>query len=585
MERTVPSTGSEEIELYLRTYYSLLRTTSEIQIRTLEEVHAGMGSLLHPHAREQAPDMSAFIYTWLRLPDVIWHVGLVVLGQSAESFIRDGQGDVETWQVVTARARRRRCFYNGQDTMACYIASRSDIDDIIPLLTAYQIEWNKLHYLLLRLPDSIDLLNLDPDDQQAMADLAEHLMMDLADLNRLAIIWEEDFNDILGHILKKTLRFRVRLLGSSFSGYRRVTKTWLNSILEEVPGLEERPVYFVSSNTHSLVNILTGFAHRHKDQLLKYVDQSGNDRLRQEWNDIKTRAVPSSEENYFYYLLKIFLQSPPGLKLHAARDEYEKEIGITRVPSEHCFDLEAQVIDLSRILTGSVDRRLVGGQNLGNRGVQDLDFLAGSDALIFNIDYPLGLAAYNILSKLSEINNQILGLYIMGKSATLNGVIGDVMIPDVVHDEHSGNTYLFANCFTAADAAPYLVYGTVLDNQKAVTVQGTFLQNTSYMDVFYREGYTDIEMEAGPYLSALYEMYRPIRYPVNEIVNLYGIPVDLGILHYASDTPLSKGKNLGAGSLSYFGMDPTYATTLAILKRIFYLERLRLGYIPENGNP
>ena len=28
------------------------------------------------------------------------------------------------------------------------------------------------------------------------------------------------------------------------------------------------------------------------------------------------------------------------------------------------------------------------------------------------------------------------------------------------------------------------------------------------MDVFYREGYTDIEMEAGPYLSAIYEMTR-----------------------------------------------------------------------------
>ena len=72
------------------------------------------------------------------------------------------------------------------------------------------------------------------------------------------------------------------------------------------------------------------------------------------------------------------------------------------------------------------------------------------------------------------------------------------MIPNVIHDEHSRNTYLVSNCYTAADVAPYLVYGTVLDNQKAVTVLGTFLQNAQYMDVFYREGYTDIEKEAGP---------------------------------------------------------------------------------------
>jgi hypothetical protein len=65
---------------------------------------------------------------------------------------------------------------------------------------------------------------------------------------------------------------------------------------------------------------------------------------------------------------------------------------------------------------------------------------------------------------------------------------------------------------------------------------------------------------------------QPSRRYNNEIVNLHGVPFDIGLLHYASDTPLSKGKNLGAGSLSYFGMDPTYATSLTILRRVFDLE-------------
>ena len=39
MERTVPTTSSEEISLYMRTYYSLLRTTDEVQIRSLVETH------------------------------------------------------------------------------------------------------------------------------------------------------------------------------------------------------------------------------------------------------------------------------------------------------------------------------------------------------------------------------------------------------------------------------------------------------------------------------------------------------------------------------------------------------------------
>jgi len=134
------------------------------------------------------------------------------------------------------------------------------------------------------------------------------------------------------------------------------------------------------------------------------------------------------------------------------------------------------------------------------------------------------------------------------------------------------NTYMFNNVFTASDIAPYLQYGTVLDNQKAVSVLGTFMQNSRIMDVIYREGYTDIEMEAGPYLSAVCEMVRPKRHPKNEIVNLYQTPFDLGILHYASDTPLSKGQNLGAGTLSLTGMDPTYGSGIAILRRIFSKE-------------
>jgi hypothetical protein len=112
----------------------------------------------------------------------------------------------------------------------------------------------------------------------------------------------------------------------------------------------------------------------------------------------------------------------------------------------------------------------------------------------------------------------------------------------------------------------------VLDNQRAISVRGTFLQNRAYVEGFLNRGYTDVEMEAGPYLSALYEFIRNRRYPRREIVNLYPVPFEIGILHYASDRPISRGKNLGAGNLSYYGMDPTYAATVAVLRRILTLE-------------
>ena len=566
MERTVPSTASEEIELYQRTYYSLLRSTAEVQIRTLEEAHAQTNSLLHPQARETSPDLSAFVYSILRLPPVMPQVKLVVLGQSPEVFIRRGYGNVEDWGQVFAPGRRRRCFFDGKEILACYIASRTDIDDVIPLLTAYQIEWNKFHALLQMVPDSLSLSAIE-GDPDIFSQIAAALRISEDDLNQLRTLFGTDFSRVLGEIASRKCRFRVDLLSGSLSDYWRATRIWWDNIYQDCPQLTDRPVYFISSNTHSVVNIISGFVLDQEKHLLEYIERSGNaDFLSIEWNKIKEQRVPSNRENFFYYAFKKFQTTPDGQEFRNSKIEHEATLGIQRVPSLHNFDVEAQVIDLSRLGTNNMDPRLG----------QDLSFLAESDALILNIDYPLGMAAYNILSKVSEHVGEVLGVYVTGKAATLNGGIGDVMIPTVVHDEQSGNTYMFPNSFTAADVSPYVVYGATLDNQKAVTVRGTFLQNDKYMDIFYREGYTDIEMEAGPFLSAVYEMYRPQRHPVNEVVNLYGIPFDLGILHYASDTPLSKGRNLGAGSLSYYGMDSTYGVTIALLQRIFDLERRRL---------
>jgi hypothetical protein len=146
------------------------------------------------------------------------------------------------------------------------------------------------------------------------------------------------------------------------------------------------------------------------------------------------------------------------------------------------------------------------------------------------------------------------------------------MIADHFYDEHSGNTYLIDNCFIAQDVEQYLVYGSVLDHQRAVATYGTFLQSEGYMDLLYRDGYTVLEAEAGPYLDAVYEDTFPTRYPINEVVNLYEAPYEIGFIHYASDTPYSKGQNLGAKNLSYAGMDPTYACTLAIARRILVRE-------------
>ena len=568
MERTVPKSATDEIDLYLRTLYSLLRSTTEVQVRTLEEVHAGMNSSLHTDARKASPDISAFIYSILRLPPCIPNVKSIILGQSPSVFTHHGYADVESWTQVYARARRRPTYFDGKSRLAVFIASRSDIEDVVPVLTAYQIEWNKLHLLLNKFTGDI-VTQIGSNDEKQQEEIAKQLEISLEDLTRLKTIWGSETAALFALIKKQKCNFGIKLLDGSLSEYWRATRMWWDHIEGQKPELLECPVYFISSNTHSITNLITGYAFTKKDQISKFVESGDDPGLKEEWKALQGAATPSSIENFLYYALKKFQQSSGGEFSITQQEAFESSHGVLRIPSIHAFDVEADIIQLNQLDPALFDPRLL---PTGESG----DFLKKSDACIVNIDYPLGLCAYNILIKLAEHIGDMLGVYIMGKAATLNGRRGDVMIPNVVQDEQSQNTYLFQNALTAADVIPYLVYGTVLDNQKAMSVMGTFLQNAQMMNVFYREGYTDIEMEAGPYLSAVYEMTRPKRHPYNEIVNLQGTPFDVGILHYASDTPLSKGKNLGAGALSYEGMDSTYATSLAILRRILSQEQKRL---------
>ena len=578
MIRTVPSSGNQDINLYLRTYYSLLRSTRAVQIKTLAEAHKRMHSALHVHANDLEPDLAAFIYSIRRLPACLDKINLVLMGQSERIFHEHGFPGIEEWQPVSAPGRRRRTFYDGGHTLAVYIASRSDIDDLVPMLSAYQIEQRKLHGRFNK-PEVTEILEKtkegdgDPSYSELLQ-IAKLTDIPVDDLGRLSQIWGCETADKLLAIAHRRQSISIRSLAGSLADYKRATRRWWLNVERHVPDVSftERPVYFFSSNTHSMANMLCGYALYRDQELHEFIGEGRSTELQQEYHDILQRNVPSSLENFLYYVLKKYQAVFPHD--HQTQLSFEKEVGIVRVPSTHAFDIEVQVVCLNQLRHDYLDPRL---------RVPGLEALTRSDAMIVNIDYPLGMAAYQVLAELARNVADVRGVYVMGKAATLNGRIGDVMVPSVVHDEHSLNTYLFKNDIAASDVAPYLAYGTVMDNQKAITVPGTFLQNEGYMSVFYQEGYTDMEMEAGPYLSSIYEMVRPTRHPYNELVNLYNANFPIGIVHYASDTPFSKGKNLGARNLSYYGMDPTYASTVAILRAILRQEVHRC-FAPDYEN-
>jgi hypothetical protein len=549
--------GKHAVELYVRTYTTLLQSSGDLKIESLVQAHLGMGSVLHPLAAAPQSDMGALLYAVRRLPAAISRCRRVVMGQSPQGFRTLLGADIMSWEAVKAPARRRRWYNDGKNTLAVLIASASDIDDLVPTLVAYQIEWNKLHRALQ---------DVGPSDLDAR--LASGASED--DWRRLHEAWGDSFDATLAAIRSEECRIVVRLIGGSHLGYARNASRWWLPIATAMAelGARDAPIYFVSSNAHSLINVLTGVARRIENEIVDWIGRTDPE-LDTERRKLEAGHTRASRDNWLYYgARQVFDVHPERERLRKWRAELETANGVRHIAAVGTgVDSAAQVYMLSKLDASAIDPRV---------GRVDAQKLRESDAVILNVDYPLGQAAYHILRQVAEQASWVAGVYVLGKAATLNADVGDVMIPNVVYNEHSGNTYWLDNCFAAADVQPNLVYGSALDNQRAVTVRGTFLQNRDYLDFYYQGRYTVVEMEGGPYLDACYEITQPDRYPFGESVNMAQPHFDLGIVHYASDTPYTQARTLGARGLSYRGMDSTYASAIAVARRILLREEALL---------
>ena len=202
-------------------------------------------------------------------------------------------------------------------------------------------------------------------------------------------------------------------------------------------GARDSPIYFVSSNAHSLVNVLTGVARRFETEIVDWVARNDPD-LDEERHKLEAGHSRASRDNWLYYgARQIFDLHPERERMRKRRAEMEAADGVRHVPARGTgVDSAAQVFMLSRLDAASIDPRV---------GVVDAGKLRESSCCIVNLDYPLGEAAYHILRHVAEQVAWIAGVYVLGKAATLNADVGDVMIPNVVHNEHSGNCLLYTS--------------------------------------------------------------------------------------------------------------------------------------------
>lgn len=538
--------------MFMKAYHSFLNAEGRMAVDQFIPLYQEMHPALHRYASEQEIDTEAFIYAYLRIPHEIVHTHHIILAQTDDIFRRGGY-EIQLWEELEAPARRRKMYFDGKETLALVINSTTDVDDIICLLTALQIEWNKMHELLHRSHTALDTHNLDL--------IRSTLHISPHKWEQLTRVTGSDPR-IFSTIYNKRMDIRVSLLRGSYTEYKKATQRWLETILEETryKNLRKAPLYLVSSNTHSLINTMTGWVQQHEDLLIDYLKQKHMDQFLHYWNQISSGDFLGSKENFLWYILKKYEKDVPEIRKQ--RYKTERALGIDYVVAQHFLDVDAQVFAVKNLASSNLPQKLQ----------TNLDSLAESEAIVINYDYPLGYGAYMVLSTILQNINQVQGIYILGKASFLNGTLGDIALPTTVYDSHSKNTFMFHNVFTPHDFSSFRA-GNILKEQKVVSTEGTLLHPPEATQQYFLNGYTIVEMEDGPYLNALYETSTYDRYPTGEVINLSSSPIDIGIIHYASDTPYTKAITLGTRSLGYEGVEATYVSSLAMLKRIVMMEK------------
>ena len=255
------------------------------------------------------------------------------MGQEAEVFARHGIGPLEDWTPLEAPARRRRWYDDGDGTMAVLLASASDLDDLIPTLVAYQIEWNKLRAAAAR-------ADWPPGERPDAGRVRGGARRRRGRLGRSSPRRGARRSCArLRDVAERRLNLRVRMLGGSAVGYARMTRRWWAPVRGDAgragargpadvlrllqPALDRQPAHRAPRA-------------RREDEITAWVELRRPGRpARRARPRSATGAAEGSWENFLYFSARDYFEAQPEDSDDAsssARRE-ERAVGVTHISS------------------------------------------------------------------------------------------------------------------------------------------------------------------------------------------------------------------------------------------------------------
>ncbi|MEW6731963.1 MAG: hypothetical protein AB1489_11610 [Acidobacteriota bacterium] len=527
-------------------------------IAQLVSVFKRMRPSLHRYCENDAViDVEALLYTTARLPEGIHEVREILLQNSVSSDFPSLPGI----QPLRSPSRRRASFRIGPETIIIVVREEiTELLDLMSILSSYFIEATKVHRLLAGRPLLDEIRKVVQADAQACPEKRNQLMARLVFelgtteelLRRLDTKWGGELFQRLLYIGEHLPTTFVRM-HRAFSDMpaRGPARNWCQRIadfVEKLSGPEDRPIHIISSNTHSTVNVLSGYARLHADEVLAWGRAHSNEPGALEL--IERYVNTNHHPNLIYYLLKGYLRIQPEVRVEKLR--YDESLGITVLPDIFMVGIDCQVIDLSRIDLDLVDPRL----RLDRKRVLE------ERPVIINFDYAFGEQAGTIIEELiMSFRKRIHSFSIMGKAGTVVGERGGIMIPSYLLQQGRDEIYDFpnGNQLKVEDFSDVVINSRIYTNGPMLTVLGTVLQNNAMLSK-YREKWhiLGLEMEGIPYVRKLHQCNK-LGYLREDIV--------INVGYYASDAPLLPGETLSR-ELSFAGVDATYGINIVILNKL-----------------
>jgi len=526
-----------------------------INFQKLLGLYANMKPAMHPNVKSSKLETSAWIYAIKRLPTNICSTSTIVMSTKIIPILMDEIKKNNNGNVKTP-CRRRSTWNLGNGKIFILLRdSETDIIDLMTCLCLHAIEAKKLRNLLSKNPRNISLLydakqeiNNGVKETYEMQNKILSQIKELTpdDVKGLRNLWGEKTLENIWNVLYQHGDYNI-IIDKPQDSFDDVSEIWIDKVRNATNRLmgdyntEDLMVDIISSNTHSVVNLVSPWLHKKKNEILSWGRKTHPEIVEQN---------PVDDEDLLYILLQFYLKEfPDQAKM---RSEEEFKYGILSIFEEELTGISVQLIDPSKLDRKFCDSLIKIKCNKLRKQKRHL---------IINVDFAFGHQAEEIVHCLTLLfRSSIRSLNVVGKAGGLVGKRGDILLPSHVLLQSQDDLRPIAQTGISPEKIAKICsrevhIGTVL------TIEGTLLQDRVLLN-FYRKfsHCIGLEMEGSYFVRQIEQSI---------MRGLLNNDVSTRFLYYVSDIPLDLKSTLSKSLSPWEAIPPLYSIIRLIINQLF----------------